>query len=199
VPGDGGHFCCGKRPRYYSIPWGASCYAANRVRVRPHQSLPEAAGAFHRPSRTHRTDKASPASVRNLVESAGGVRLWAKIACDYSSALLQATDTMDVACDAPACLLRQVVRQFTGPDLFEPRIGSTGVDAQPWEPPKHSPPFSDPRHFLKVPLTPENTYLGVAKKPSSRPKTGVGRHRALPEVGKKFCSGTFQHIGDDVR
>jgi hypothetical protein len=48
---------------------------------------------------------------------------------------------------------KQSARQLTGPDLIEPRIGSTGVDAEPWNPPQQAPPVSDSRHF-KVPLTP---------------------------------------------
>jgi len=30
---------------------------------------------------------------------------------------------------------KKSARQLTGPDFFEPRIGSTGVDANRWEPP----------------------------------------------------------------
>ena len=65
--------------------------------------------------------------------------------------------------------------------------------------PQSSPPDFDSRHF-KVPLTPHlPTYNGVG--PASVVTTdsiGVGRHRALPEVGKSSARW-FQQIGDDVR
>ena len=48
---------------------------------------------------------------------------------------------------------KQSARQLTGPDLIEPRIGSTGVDAQPWNPPSTSRLIPTPGTF-KVPLTP---------------------------------------------
>ena len=66
--------------------------------------------------------------------------------------------------------------------------------------PQSSPPDFDSRHF-KVPLTPHlPTYNGVGPcvRRHDRHNFGVGRHRALPEVGKSSARW-FQQIGDDVR
>src|SRR6476660_2965117 len=74
-----------------------------------------------------------------------------------------------------------------GLDFIEPRIGSTGVDAQPFGTHLSSPPDSDSRHLLKCPLRRSiPTENGVALRPSITTDSnfGVGRHRALPEVGQ---------------
>jgi hypothetical protein len=75
------------------------------------------------------------AVVRVYLTSA--LSLGLKITCDHSSALQPADDEVGVACYAPACLLlRLPARRITGPDFIEPRIGSTGADANGWNPPK---------------------------------------------------------------
>ena len=73
-----------------------------------------------------------------------------------SSALPGRVDTMVVACDAPACLLRQLVCASTRPGLFESRIDSTGVDAQPWEPSEAARLIPTPGTFKSAP------YAGLA-------------------------------------
>jgi len=62
---------------------------------------------------------------------------------------------MVVACDAPACPnCGKQVCALTRPGLIEPWIGSTGVNAQPWEPSEAARLIPTPGTF-KVPLTPD--------------------------------------------
>jgi hypothetical protein len=86
----------------------------------------------------------------------------------YLRSVLGAADTLDVACDASACLLRQSLGcQLTGPDNFESRIGSTGVDAEPWDPPAIPACFRLPA-LLSAPYARHGGH-GVAEHPSARP------------------------------
>jgi hypothetical protein len=48
----------------------------------------------------------------------------------------------------------EYARRLTGPDLIEPRIGSTGADANRWEP-SEAARLIPTSGTLKVPLTPD--------------------------------------------
>ena len=73
-----------------------------------------------------------------------------------------------------------------GPDFFEPRIGSTGVDAQPWEPSKAARLIPTPGTFKSAPYAGPvyRKRRSLASVTPTDSTFGVGRHRALPEVGQ---------------
>ena len=95
---------------------------------------------------------------------------------------------------------KSMTRQ-TGPDFIEPRIGSTGVDAQPFGTYLSSPPDSDSRHLLKCHLRrTRQEENGVALRPSFTTDTnfGVGGIARCRKSANQL-PWWFQHIGDCVR
>jgi hypothetical protein len=151
---------------------------------------------------THRSGRVSLPSVTHKTGLTVAISPQPKITYVPSSALLRAADTLDVACDAPACTLRQKSLCVSSPARtdFEPRIGSTGADAQPWDPPSEDPPG------FRLPALLSAPYAGVHL-PARRSEASVTHCRSSAWGGiarcrksvNLLCSGWFQQIGDDVR